>query len=245
MPIKNKSRYPKNWEEISPAARECAEMDDYVCRLLVNAESLKQPLLPVLLEYKDALTDSTYWAVLRAVWIKEGHDNPVYRQLFYSDRKRPHKVMKSSDRRALRKLPQEFPIYRANRDTVVDPYAAFNWTTDYETARQFALRYKSKIISRRICKEDVLAFFNSRQESEVILKEKALAVSFRICRENMQKLWGVRGWGNAAGDLGMFCICCFSLNNPNKWDRFCEGDTIVILDRMAYGVKTADFCWRF
>lgn len=115
---------------------------------------------------KEKMSDDLYWTVLRALWIDDGICSEQWKKLMYADRKRQHKIMKSSDRQALKKLPKVMPIYRAC-DTKEDS-KKFNWTTDPMVAVKM---HKKIIATQKIKKSDIYAYFNSRREQEVILKK--------------------------------------------------------------------------
>lgn len=117
-------------------------------------------------EIKEKMSDDLYWTVLRALWIDDGICSEQWKKLMYADRKRQHKIMKSSDRQALRKLPKVMPVYRAC-DTKEDS-KKFNWTTDPMVAVKM---HKKIIATQKIKKSDIYAYFNSRREQEVILKK--------------------------------------------------------------------------
>lgn len=116
-------------------------------------------------EIKELLSDDLYWTVLRALWIDHGTCSERWRNLMFADRKRHHKIMKSSDRQALNKFPKFIKVYRAcnSKDLLEN---CFNWTLSYEVAARFK---KERIYSRLINKKEVYAYFNSRKEQEVII----------------------------------------------------------------------------
>lgn len=120
-------------------------------------------------EIKEKMSDDLYWTVLRALWIDDGICTERWEKLIYANRKRQHKIMKSSDRQALKKLPKVMPIYRAC-DTKEDS-KKFNWTTDPMVAVKM---HKKIIATQKIKKSDIYAYFNSRREREVILKKEVI-----------------------------------------------------------------------
>lgn len=117
-------------------------------------------------EIQEYMADDLYWTILRVLWIDDGICTEQWEKLIYADRKRQHKIMKSSDRQALKKLPKVMPIYRAC-DTKEDS-KKFNWTTDPMVAVKM---HKKIIATQKIKKSDIYAYFNSRREQEVILKK--------------------------------------------------------------------------
>ena len=120
-------------------------------------------------EIKEKMSDDLYWTVLRALWIDDGICSEQWKKLMYADRKRQHKIMKSSDRQALRKLPKVMPVYRACYEK--EDEKNFNWTLDPNIAVRF---HKKHIAIRKIKKSDIYAYFNSRNEKEIILKPELL-----------------------------------------------------------------------
>lgn len=123
-------------------------------------------------ELMHEIDENDYWTILRALWIENGKCNDLYEYLFfYSGKKRKHKVMKSADRQALRKLPKKIKIYRGCKEKTDEN--KFNWSTD----RAFVEKYIGVmegyyIAEKEIDKEKVFAYFNSRGESEIILKKE-------------------------------------------------------------------------
>lgn len=121
-------------------------------------------------ELMHEIDDNEYWTILRALWIENGVCNDLYEYLFFfSGRKRQHKVMKSADRQALKKLPKQLTIYRGCKEKTDEN--KFNWSAD----RSFVERYIKTmegyyIAEKKINKSEIFAFFNSRGESEIILK---------------------------------------------------------------------------
>lgn len=124
------------------------------------------------LENKDKLSDDMYWLLIRALWIQDGKCTQQWKDLiFNSGRKRSHKIMKSADRQALNKLPNKVKIYRGCKEKLDEN--KFNWSTD----KNFVERYIKKmsgyyIAEKEINKKDIFAYFNSRQEAEILLKQK-------------------------------------------------------------------------
>ncbi len=120
-------------------------------------------------EIKEKLSDDLYWTVLRALWIDDGICSERWKKLMYAGRKRRHKIMKSSDRQALKKMPKVMPVYRACNEK--EEEKNFNWTLDPNIAAKFHKKY---IAIRKIKKSDIYAYFNSRKEQEIILKPELL-----------------------------------------------------------------------
>ena len=120
-------------------------------------------------ELSPTLDDNDYWTILRALWIDKGECNNIWKDLFFnSGRKREHKIMKSSDRQALKKLPKKIKIYRVCREK--EDENKWNWTIDKSFAERYLSNNGKYIAEKIIYKSAVFEFFNSRKESEIILK---------------------------------------------------------------------------
>lgn len=81
-------------------------------------------------------------------------------------------VMSAKDRRAYKSLPETLLVYRGSGDEN-DAYA-FSWTLDEKVAKWFAKRNRNDdenpyLLTARVPKDIVLAYFSSRNESEVVL----------------------------------------------------------------------------
>lgn len=131
---------------------------------------LERQGIPYFKQLAERLDDNDYWAILRALWIEKGVCNDSWAELFFnSGRGREHKVMKSSDRQALKKLPKKVTIYRVCTEKADED--KWNWTTSREFAERYLTRHGEYIAEKTIDKKDIFAFFNSRREFEVILKK--------------------------------------------------------------------------
>lgn len=77
------------------------------------------------------------------------------------------------------KLPDEVTIYRGTYKS--SNSNALSWTTDYNTAHWFATRFDNEgfILQAKINKKDIFAFFNDRNENEIVLNYKKIkSISF-------------------------------------------------------------------
>jgi len=118
----------------------------------------------------EKLDDNDYWTILRALWIEDGKCDDNWAELFFnSGRGREHKIMKSSDRQALKRLPKQVKVYRVCRDKADEE--KWNWTTSREFAERFKILGEEYIAEKTIDKSEIFAYFNSRKEFEVILKK--------------------------------------------------------------------------
>ena len=85
-------------------------------------------------------------------------------------------LMNLDERRKLAELSDEIEIYRGVTEKNKDNIFAMSWTMKQETAEWFATRFKGKgkVYRAKIRKEDILAVFLGRNESEVIVDPKNL-----------------------------------------------------------------------
>ena len=85
-------------------------------------------------------------------------------------------LMNLDEHRKLAELPDELEIYRGVTEKNKDNILAMSWTMKQETAEWFATRFKGKgkVYRAKIRKEDILAVFLGRNESEVIVDPKNL-----------------------------------------------------------------------
>jgi hypothetical protein len=114
---------------------------------------------------------STYWQMLAAMWIGHGGTDRLdeWTKLFRSDRPSRCKLMKKKDRQFWRRLPTKVIAYRAV-DPVENLSSSISWTLDPSfLARVYRDR---EIVTREFQKKDILAYFNRRGESEIIVLPK-------------------------------------------------------------------------
>lgn len=122
------------------------------------------------IEIKDNLTDEDYWTILRALWIEKGKCTNEWKNLLFCKRKRQHKIMKSSDRQFLSKLPKVVTAYRVSFSA--DSENKWNWTLSKEFAEKYIKNKPNAFIEeKQIEKKKIFAYFNSRNEHEIIIKE--------------------------------------------------------------------------
>lgn len=134
--------------------------------------------IDVLLKYGKQMPDRVYWESVGCVWtdsenIWQNYDH--WRTLWENPRPGRKWSMESADRRRLALLPDLIKVYRgvggmgmSNRRR---RKPGMSWTTDRDKAEWFANRWKqtpATVLEGRVEKSDVHAFFNSRDESEIV-----------------------------------------------------------------------------
>lgn len=133
--------------------------------------------LSALLRVVDQLNDVDYWAAIRDVWIESENiwqNAADWRRLWISDRcSRRESVMDEADIAAFDALPDIVQAHRGFSRS--NAQLGMSWTTDKETAVWFAKRYLDRqnpscmVATVPIRKCDILAFFGSRGESEIVI----------------------------------------------------------------------------
>ena len=85
-------------------------------------------------------------------------------------------LMNLDERRKLAELPDELTVYRGVTEKNKDNILAMSWTMKQKTAEWFANRFegRGKVYQAKVRKEDILAVFLGRNESEVIIDPKNL-----------------------------------------------------------------------
>ena len=114
--------------------------------------------------------DAIYWQLLAACWIKSGRVRELarWRVLFEAGRRGRWKLMKKKDRRVWRSLPSVVVAHRASAagENLAD---MLSWTLDRALAERFADAWGRKVVTRRFPRDQVIAYFNRRRESEIVV----------------------------------------------------------------------------
>lgn len=78
-------------------------------------------------------------------------------------------LMTWKERKKYNSLPDYVTIYRGTYKPM--DYNSLSWTTDYDTAKFYAERFEEDgcILKAKINKRNIFAFFNSRNENEVVV----------------------------------------------------------------------------
>lgn len=118
-------------------------------------------------------TPKLYWENISWVWMDSEniHENfATWIDLWKADVPQRYCVMTNKERKALRDLPTSIPIWRGvqHRDAI----SGMSWTINRDKAIWFAKRWSGQnplLIEATILKKDVLAYFSSRNESEIVV----------------------------------------------------------------------------
>lgn len=132
---------------------------------------------PKSVEYFDQhsreLTDSAYWFGVSTLWVGSSNcaDLETWKRLFSSNRpNRAISLMKPSELKALKKLPNKINLFRAQQPGETDWIA---YSTSPAIAAKFAaMKGISEVSVFRVKKPNIAALFLRRGEYEVIVLDK-------------------------------------------------------------------------
>lgn len=128
-------------------------------------------LLPFLLKNANKFEcDNNYWNVLGTCWKAAGshEEREKWMLLFRSKRRNQHKIMKTRERRVWRQLPKTIIVYRAATDDS-ELQTGMSWSLDKAFVERYAKAENRIILTKKISKKEVWAYFDRRKESEVLI----------------------------------------------------------------------------
>lgn len=144
----------------------------YIENIIALPENLQ---LLQFVKTSDLLKDDTsYWALLSALWKAHGTIGlqPVWIELFRSKRRGSNKIMKKAERKRWAALPKEVVAYRAVNCAEEAKYA-ISWTLSRQIADDvFSEGGTRTVVTRTFQKQDIFAFFDRRGEEEIIILPK-------------------------------------------------------------------------
>lgn len=159
---------------ISQANADNLSKGDYI-RYLLNHE--RPWRLDAFEKIQDKLSNKQYWETLSWIYIDceniwQNYD--VWNQLLFdTKRKGKSAFMNVNERRVFKSLPNLIKIYRGVSSNHKE---GISWTTDKSKATWFPQRFSAlrpdgaKLIIAHIHKSKVLAYLNSREESEIVCR---------------------------------------------------------------------------
>ncbi len=134
-------------------------------------------LLDGFLRHASRFDNASYWRLLGDVWTAQEQlwpNQQVFLSLFRARRPGREALMREDEHAEFGKLPDQFPVYRGFTG---QRGKGMSWTTDRAKAEWFARRFAMiegrgtpKVLSGVVRKGDVLAYFNRRQESEIVVE---------------------------------------------------------------------------
>lgn len=138
---------------------------------------------------KDKLSERDFNEYLKEIWITTEFPNAdknvsVNNLLDTFMKINPNLIMNKSELNKYNSLPNKITIYRGTHNK--NNYKALSWTLDYEQALWFANRFDKDgyVLEAKVNKSDIIAFFNERNENEVIVNFKNIK-HFKVLEKNI------------------------------------------------------------
>jgi hypothetical protein len=140
----------------------------------------KDNVFKILDHFKYSIPDKDYWCLIRYCYVMSDFCYSDFNTLSnYLECNRPEQqnIMTEDDRGFLASLPNEFKVYRGCSIAEIESgLFRYSWSLDVDVARFFAYEYRRnshldcKVVEKTIKKNDVLAYFSGRKESEILMK---------------------------------------------------------------------------
>jgi len=171
IPYTHTSVANKMYRYKTEALERAKEEQDWTTYIYLHERPYRlQALTYIMYEFD---TDQEFWEALREVWIDSEN---VWQNLEEwidlltdDDRLDREYLMTAEERIALAKMPEKFTIYRGavpglNEDGI-------SWTLDRERAKWFSTRLNKpgRVFEKEVRREDVVAYFTSRSEEEIVV----------------------------------------------------------------------------
>lgn len=165
----------RNEQDLEDVRKNILETIDSVTNYQYFMHILRAPYLPAFFKFtKHLLSAFDYSSFLGSMWtivefpnVDDNITAPEFVRIFRRAEKAL--LMDDDELRQFLSLPEEITVYRGIRGR--GSLKALSWTIDIEQAEWFAQRWgtNGKVYSARISREDVLAVFTSRGESELVV----------------------------------------------------------------------------
>jgi len=123
------------------------------------------------------LDDKNYWSLLGEIWTDSENIRQHlgwWKKVLWSPRPQRDFMMEPAERKFLRSLPKTLAVYRGCTQKHIE---GLSWTLDKKLAVGFANRFAglaekvgiAHLVSGTCKKDDVIAFFNCREEREIVI----------------------------------------------------------------------------
>ena len=165
----------RNEKDLQDVRKNILDTIDAVTSYQYFMHILRAPYLPAFFKYtKHFLIAFDYSSFLGSMWtivefpnVDDNITAPEFVRIFRKAEKAL--LMDDDELRQYLALPEQITVYRGIRGR--GSLKALSWTTDIEQAEWFAQRWgkNGKVYSAKISREDVLAVFTSRGESELVV----------------------------------------------------------------------------
>ena len=149
------------------------EQGDYQTIIRMHERPYRLEAFIEIIESGAELESQEYWNLVRTIWTDSENIHQCFHDWLtiwdYPDDR--HLVMNEAERAVLASLPDDIEIYRGVRH--MECARGLSWSTDKARATWFARRWsggqEAILATGRVKKADVLAYFDGRNESEVVV----------------------------------------------------------------------------
>ena len=154
--------------------RKCFEMKDGLFGFFLQFH--KPYRIPILMIIKDSISKKQFSQSLAELWMDTEfpHQNGVSVMVNLFELADKKDLMSSKEKIFLMKLPKEITVYRGLQRGA--KLRGLSWTLNKDKAKWFAKRFdrQGKVYSAKIEKRKVFAYFNGREEEEIVLNPNYL-----------------------------------------------------------------------
>lgn len=141
-------------------------------------------LIKVMHEHGEEISDRLYWKLVGNVWTDSENiyqNSLEWAILLGSDRGEREAIMSEEDLATYRALPDPITVYRGAIECLNED--GLSWSTDKKRAEWFARRFQNLrdgdavVLTGTVAKEDALAYFSDRNESEILVVEGSVRIT--------------------------------------------------------------------
>lgn len=168
------------------AALTKAELDaDWLTYVFLHERPYRLDAL-IDLDNRHGITGEDYWPLVGRIWTDSENiwqNYCAWQEVLTDSRNDRQLIMDDTDQQVYNELPETFTIHRGYNHDDLDWQLGMSWTLDQRRAHWFAKRYpqkgKSIVATGTAKREDVIAYFGSRNEQEiVIMPDDLLDITF-------------------------------------------------------------------
>ena len=161
------------YEEKKKALEESIQNRNYIRTIYLHERPFR---LDAFIKYIFThVTGKEYWELLQSVWIdtmNSWQSHELWEVLWENKTPGREFCMEETERAVLVSLPEKIVAYRGTGNN--KNQHGFSWSLDIEVAKKFSRMYgqKGDVYRAVIPKENIYAYFNGRNEAELVVKPK-------------------------------------------------------------------------
>lgn len=163
-----------------------SQNDETIDWNIIKISTQPNNLQDILIQHQNKMGDEVYWNFIAHCYIMSdmAHANKFILNYFLKN-KRPNKhfLMTEEERAFLNNLPEKITIYRGcSKKEIKSKKLRYSWTLNKSVAEYFAFEYinfaieksidkdksKYEVIERTIDKSEIYAYFEGREEEEIL-----------------------------------------------------------------------------